>query len=69
MIKILIISIEGHEEFHMPFGQAVKFVKDQCANKAKWAYLDGDYINPDTIDEKALVTAKEIMLANTLAGG
>lgn len=69
MIKILIISMERHEEFHMPVAEAVEFVKDQCANGAKWAYLDGDYINPDTIDERALITAKEIMLANTLAGG
>ncbi len=67
--KILIPSSEGRKEFHMPFSQAVKFVKDQCANKGKWAYLDGDYINPDTIDERALITAKEIMLANVLAGG
>ena len=41
MIKILIPSMERHEEFHMPISQAVEFVKDQCENKAKWAYLDG----------------------------
>lgn len=69
MIKILIPSMERHEEFHMAFGQAVEFVKDQCANKGKWAYLDGDYINPDTINERALITAKEIMLVNRLVGG
>ncbi len=53
----------------MLISQEVEFVKDKCASKGKWAYLDGDYINPDDVDEKALVIAKEIMLANTLVGG
>ena len=69
MIKILIISMEGHEEFHMPVAEAADFTKDQCENKGKWAYLDGNYINPDAIDEGALVGAKEIMLTNRLVGG
>ncbi len=69
MIKILIISSEGHKEFRIPVAEATDFIKDQCENKGKWVYLDGDYINPDAIDERALVAVKEIMLANALVGG
>ena len=51
MIKIIIQSIEGREEFHMPVAEAADFIKDQCENKGIWAYLDGDYIYPNAIED------------------
>ena len=69
MIKILIISSEAHEEFHMSVAEAVDFIKDSCANRGKWAFFDGDYFNPDNINETNIQEPKEIMLTNALVAG
>jgi len=49
--------------------EAVDFIKNQCANEGKWAYLDKDYANPDSINERSVQDAKEIILVNALGGG
>jgi hypothetical protein len=69
MIKVLLSSSNGHEELHLSNAEAVDFIKDQCANKGKWAYLDKDYANPNSIDEKSIRGVKEVMLVNQVAGG
>lgn len=69
MIKVLIVSINCHEELHLPISKAVDFIKDQCANRHKWVYLDGDYANPDSINERNLQNAEKIILTDVLAGG
>ena len=68
-IKVLIISSNGYEELHLPANEAVDFIKNQCANRGKWVYLDKDYADPDSLTERSIRDAKEIVLANTLIGG
>ena len=69
LVTIKIISFNGHDEIQLPVKQAVAEIKRQCKEENKWAYLDMDYINPETIVEKNLLDAEEIMLTHQVAGG
>lgn len=68
-IKIKVVSMNGHDEFLLVPDEAVKFIKDKCAEEGKWAYVDGDFVNTDTLTSADLEDAEEVMLANMLAGG
>jgi hypothetical protein len=69
MVNFSVISNDGDTPYSMVPQDALATIRKMQEEKGKWAYLDGEYKNADTISTEDLIKAETIILTNQLGGG
>lgn len=68
-VKYKVVSTRGHTDCEEDAEIALDNIRDLCENEAKWAMIDGDFVNPSDMTIDMLVDAEDITLINSLVGG
>jgi len=68
-IKYKVVSTRGHSDFEEDAEIAIDNIRDLCENEAKWAMIDGNFVNPNDMTIDMLVDAEDVTLINSLVGG
>lgn len=70
MIKIDVVSNEGHTEFAIEDKtEAVEKIKELAKSGNKWVYVGSNNINPADLTPGMLSDNEEVTLTNPLVGG
>jgi hypothetical protein len=69
MIKIKVISVQGHKTYNLALGEVKEFISNQERKLGLWLYIDGIHIDIEKMHDEIISSAREIILTKALVGG
>jgi len=68
-VKLNIVSVRGHDELVLEYGEALSRISQETTQNGKWCYIDGKFSRAGDITEQNIREATNITLVNQLTGG